>query len=118
MSGEALGDLLAPVNATLNLASTCFLLVGFWFIRRKEIEKHRAAMLGAVSASALFLVFYLTRFYLSGTHRFAGEGLARGFYLTILFSHMILAALIVPMILRLLFLAFRDRVDEHRLQRI
>lgn len=110
----ALGDALAPVNATLNLTATVCLLTGFYFIRRGNIRRHRAAMLGAVAASALFLVSYLTRAALTGTHTFAGEGLARTVYLAILFSHMVLAVVVVPLVLRLLFLAFRERFVEHR----
>lgn len=114
MEAEALGRILAPLNATLNLASALFLVAGFTFIRRGRVERHRASMLGAVSASALFLVFYVTRFALTGTHRFAGEGLARTIYLGILFSHMVLAVVIVPLVLRLLYLAWRERFREHR----
>ncbi len=114
MDAEALGNLLAPVNASLNFTSACLLVAGFLFIRRGQIGRHRAAMLGAVGASALFLVFYVLRFSLTGTHRFAGTGTARTVYLGLLFSHMVLAVVIVPLILRLLFLALRDRFDEHR----
>lgn len=71
-------------------------------------------MLGAVTASVLFLAFYVLRFSLTGTHRFAGEGLAKVAYLSILFSHMVLAVAVVPLVLRLLFLAFRERFAEHR----
>jgi uncharacterized membrane protein YozB (DUF420 family) len=113
MSAEALGDLLAPVNAALNLTSTVFLVTGYVFIRKKDIPRHRGAMLAAVAASALFLVFYLLRFSLTGTHLFAGEGLARTVYLAILFSHMILAVIIVPLVLRLLFLAWKTRFQSH-----
>ena len=119
MSGEAIGNFLAPVNAALNLTSTICLLAGFYFIKNKETRLHRRAMLGAVGASALFLVFYLVRYSLTGTHSFAGSGLSKTFYLTLLFSHMVLAAAIVPMILRLLFLAWRSRFDAHaRLARL
>lgn len=114
MDPQALGDLLAPVNATLNATSTAFLLAGFGFIRARRIDAHRRAMLGAVTASALFLVFYVARFSLTGTHEFAGEGTARTVYLTILFSHMVLAVVVVPLVLRLLFLASRERFAEHR----
>lgn len=113
MTGEALGGLLAPVNAALNLTSTLLLLTGFWFIRQKDIRRHRMAMLGAVTSSTLFLVFYLLRFSLTGTHRFAGEGPARIVYLGILFSHMVLAVIIVPMVLRLLYLAWKERFQSH-----
>lgn len=111
--GEAFGDFLAPVNAALNLTSTVCLVAGYWFIRRKKTRLHRRAMLGAVTASALFLVFYLLRYSLTGTHRFAGTGPSKAFYLALLFTHMVLAATIIPMILRLLFLAWRSRFDAH-----
>ena len=114
MDAQALGDMLAPVNATLNATSTAFLIAGFVHIRSGRREAHRKAMLGAVSASALFLVFYVTRFSLTGSHEFAGEGLARTVYLSILFSHMILAVLVLPFILRLLWLAKNERFDEHK----
>lgn len=114
MDVQALGNLIAPLNAVLNLTATCFLLVGYIQIRRKRVAKHRKAMLGAVTASALFLVFYVLRFSLTGTHTFAGTGAARVVYLAILFSHMVLAVVIVPLILRLLYLAGKERFMEHR----
>ena len=52
MTAEQLGNLLAPVNATFNLASTALLVAGFVFIRRRDIRRHRNAMVGAFSASA------------------------------------------------------------------
>jgi len=110
----ALGDFLAPVNAALNFASFVCLVLGYRFIRGGNRDAHRKAMLGAVTASVLFLVFYLTRFALTGTHRFAGEGMARVVYLVILFSHMVLAVVVVPLVLRLLYLAFKERFQEHR----
>lgn len=113
MSPELLGNALAPINAGLNLTSTLCLLAGFYFIKRKKTLHHRRAMLGAVGASSLFLVFYLLRYSLTGTHQFAGEGLARSVYLSVLFSHMVLAMVIVPLILRLLFLAWKSRFETH-----
>ncbi len=113
MSPEDLGNLLAPLNATLNLASILFLLGGLWLIRNRRVRGHRAAMLGAVASSGLFLVFYLLRYSLTGTHRFAGEGVARVTYLAILFSHMILAAVTVPLVLRLLYLVWKGRFHAH-----
>lgn len=114
MDAEAVGEILAPLNAFLNFSATCFLVAGYVFIKRKEVANHRASMIGAVSASVLFLVFYVTRFSLTGTHRFAGTGGARTVYLGILFSHMVLAVIIVPLVLRLLHLARKERFEEHR----
>ncbi len=113
MTQEAFGNFLAPVNAGLNLASTVFLIWGLLSIKRRDVRGHRRAMIGALVASGVFLIFYLTRFYLTGTQRFAGDGLAKIVYLSILFSHMILAAAIVPLVLRLLFLVLRSRFHAH-----
>jgi len=114
MNPTDIGDTLAFVNATLNAASATALFVGFYFIRRKVVDRHRRSMLTAVGASALFLCFYLTRVALTGTHEFAGEGLARTVYRSILFSHMVLAVIVVPFVLRLLWLVRYERFDEHR----
>lgn len=113
MDWTSLGDTLAAVNAALNATSAAALFTGFYFIRRKDRVRHRAAMLTAVGASALFLVFYVTRVVLTGTHEFAGNGTARAMYLAILLSHMVLAIVVVPLVLRLLYLASRERFDEH-----
>ena len=114
MTVEAVGRALATVNAGLNLTSAVLLLAGLRFILRRDIARHRRCMLGAVTAGALFLVFYVTRFALTGSHTFAGPDSVRPWYLLILFSHMVLAIVVVPLVLRLLFLASRERFDAHR----
>lgn len=113
MDPEAIGRVLAPVNAGLNATSAAFLLAGWISVKRRRIRLHRTFMVGAVTASALFLIFYVTRFSLTGTHTFAGEGWARALYLGILFSHMILAVLVVPLVLRLLWLIRTRRFRAH-----
>jgi putative membrane protein len=113
VDNAALGDLLAVVNASLNATSALALLVGYVLIRRRDAHGHRRAMVTALVASALFLVFYLTRVALTGTHEFAGRGTARVFYLSVLFSHMVLAVLVVPLVLRLLYLIGKKRFHDH-----
>lgn len=113
MNVSEAGDWLALVNAGLNATSAIALVTGFVYIRRKVVDKHKRSMLTAVGASALFLVFYVTRMALTGTHEFAGEGLARTVYLSVLFSHMVLAVVVFPLVLRLLYLAFNARFQEH-----
>lgn len=114
MNVTQVGDLLALVNASLNAASAVALFTGVYFIRRKVVDRHKRAMLTAVGASALFLVFYVTRVALTGTHEFAGVGMARTVYRVILFTHMILAVVVLPFVLRLLHLAFQERFAEHK----
>ncbi len=113
MNATAAGDTLALVNAVLNATSAVALITGFLFIRKKAVDQHKKAMLTAVGASALFLVFYVTRAALTGTHEFAGEGIARTVYLVILFTHMVLAVVVVPLVLRLLWLVRSQRFEDH-----
>lgn len=113
MDRAQLGDTLALVNALLNATSALALLVGFVMIKRRAVHAHRRAMVTALGASTLFLVFYLTRVGLTGTHEFAGQGTARVAYLAILFSHMVLAVLIVPLVIRLLYLVRHRRYHDH-----
>ena len=113
MTLAELGDTLAAVNASLNAISALALLVGWISIRRRKLHAHRAAMVTALSASALFLVFYVTRVALTGTHEFAGEGWARTAYFGILLTHMLLAVVILPFVLRLVHLVRRRRFRDH-----
>ena len=114
MEATSIGDTLAAVNASLNATSAVALLTGFVLIRRRNKSAHRRAMLTAVTASAIFLVFYVIRVALTGTHEFAGQGTARVVYLGVLFSHMVLAVAVLPFVLRLLWLARRGRFADHK----
>jgi putative membrane protein len=108
------GELLPPWNAFLNATSGVLLVAGRVAIAGGQRERHRKLMVAAVAVSALFLVSYLTRVALTGTHRFPVEGWPRLAYLAILGSHTVLAAAAAPMALRTLFLGWRGRFDEHR----
>jgi putative membrane protein len=110
----SLGEALPPVNAALNAGSALFLLAGWRAIRRGDRERHRRRMLGAVACSALFLVSYVTRLALTGTHRFPGGGALRATYLAVLGSHTVLAAAVVPLVAFVLAMALRGRFDRHR----
>jgi putative membrane protein len=102
------------INAALNATACVFLALGYVAIRRKDTARHRAMMLAAFTTSSVFLVSYLIRFATTGAHRYPGEGLDKILYLVILFSHMILAALLVPLVLRALFLGWKQRFADHR----
>jgi putative membrane protein len=109
-----LADALPTVNAALNAASAVLLFSGWRAIRAGRRDVHRALMLSACGTSTLFLASYLTRIALTGTHRFPGTGLLRAAYLAVLGSHTILAVATLPLVLRTLFLALRERFPEHR----
>ena len=101
-------------NAVLIGVSGVFLLTGFYFIRRKQVEYHRRCMLTATAFAALFLVVYVTRALLFETKLFAGEGAIRAAYLGILGSHMVLAVVVGPLVLATITLALRRNFRLHR----
>jgi putative membrane protein len=109
-----LADLLPSVNATLNATSAVLLVLGFRAIRAGDRRRHRALMLAALGSSLLFLVSYVTRIALTGTHRFPGDGALRTAYLAVLGSHTLLAALAGPLVVATLVLALRGRFPSHR----
>jgi putative membrane protein len=109
-----LGELLPAVNAALNATAAVLLVAGWRAIRGGRRELHRGLMIAACATSALFLVSYLTRVALTGTHRFPGDGALRTVYLAVLASHTVLAALVVPLALRTLWLPLRGRFADHR----
>ena len=110
----SLAGALPTVNAALNALAFVLAALGFVAIRRGARERHRRLMLAASATSAVFLASYLTRVALTGTHRFPGGGALRAAYLSILGSHTLLAAVALPLVLRTLFLALRDRFPDHR----
>jgi putative membrane protein len=95
------------------------LLVGYYFIRHKQIRKHKFSMLTATTFAALFLVVYVYRYLAYPTKVFAGTGTVRVVYLIILAVHIILATVIVPLVLIVLYRALTKQFARHkRLARI
>lgn len=100
-------------TALIGLGGLC-LLIGWLAIRRKAVEVHRRFMLSATVFSALFLIVYVTRALLFEAKIFAGEGLARLFYLAVLGSHSVLAIVVAPLALWTISLALRGQFQRHR----
>lgn len=105
---------LPAVNATLNAIAAVLLLCGYVMIRRRRIETHRKFMLAAFATSALFLVSYVVYHANIGSRPFTGQGPIRVVYFSILITHVILAAAVLPMALITLTHALRARFDRHR----
>ncbi|HXF43447.1 MAG TPA: DUF420 domain-containing protein [Pyrinomonadaceae bacterium] len=113
-------DFFPHFNALLNFLSSVCLVTGFILIQKGNRERHRQAMLSAAAISALFLISYLahhsirTYYFGLGPTRFAGEGIWRPVYFTILTSHTILAAAVAPFVLITLRRALRADFEKHK----
>ena len=90
------------LNAALNATSAVLLLLALAFIRRREIERHKRAVLAAFGSSGAFLASYLIyHTYKAGPKAY--EGAFGWFYYPMLISHIVLAAAIVPLALWTLY---------------
>jgi uncharacterized membrane protein YozB (DUF420 family) len=105
---------LPALNATLNATAAVLLAVGWILIRRGRIAQHRAVMIAAFSTSVVFLISYLTYHAQIGSKHFPGTGTIRIVYFTILLTHTVLAATIVPLVLITLSRGLKRRDARHR----
>jgi putative membrane protein len=105
---------LPALNAALNACATVAMIVGIMFIKAGKRQAHTVAMSTALAFSAAFLVSYLTYHYHVGHVRFAGQGIVRTIYFLILFTHLPLAIINLPMIIMTVVPALRHRFDQHK----
>jgi len=112
---EGLNIMVLPkLNAYINSACTVLLSLGFYFIRTKNIAAHRMMMMSAFGLSLLFLLSYVTYHSSAPSTTFGGEGMIRIVYFTILITHIVLAAIIVPLALFTLLRAWRSEFPLHK----
>ena len=105
---------LPALNATLNATSAVLISIGWVLIKRGRRAAHRNVMIAACVTSALFLVSYLTYHAQVGSVRFTKTGAIRTVYLSILLTHTVLAAVIVPLVLVTLSRGLSAKYDRHR----
>jgi uncharacterized membrane protein YozB (DUF420 family) len=105
---------LPAVNAALNGLSATLLTVGFICIKQRRVAAHRTCMLGALASSTLFLICYVTYHTHAGRTVFREPAWFRPIYLTILFTHTVLAVTIVPMVLITARRALAQRFELHK----
>jgi putative membrane protein len=102
------------VNAVLNATAACLLTAGYWFIRHQRVRAHQLSMVAAFVVSSFFLASYLYYHYQVGSVAFTGQRWARAVYFTILITHIVLAAVILPLALTTLYRALRGRWELHK----
>jgi len=110
---EVTGFALATLNALLNTTAAVLMVLGFRAIKQKQTQRHKRLMIGAFTASCLFLASYLTRIFLFGDTRFGGEGALRVFYFVLLISHVLLALAVAPMVITTLVFGLKANYARH-----
>lgn len=109
-----LPESLAALNACLNGTSAVLMMLAFRAVKSGDIERHKKWMLSAFSVSGVFLASYLTRMAIAGDTLFRGQGAIRYVYFAILISHVLLAMAVVPLVLRTVYLGWKDQRPKHR----
>ena len=105
---------LPKLNALINATCTVLLLLSLYFIKQKNIAAHKAINLTAFGLSSLFLVSYILYHWMANETTFPEDNSMRGLYLTILISHIILAALVLPLVLLAFYYGLQMNVEKHR----
>ena len=105
---------LPTINASLNLLSTFFLLMGYINIKKENRETHKKFMISALLSSAVFLICYLFYHAHVGSVPYPHYDWTRPVYFIILVPHIILAAIMSPFILIAVWFAFRSQFEKHR----
>ncbi len=101
------------VNATLNSITTLLLLYGYYLIINKKVDAHKNVMLTCFGTSTLFLVSYVVyHWFKSGPKMYLGD--YKTIYYIILISHIVLAAIIIPLALLTLYRGWNSQIEKHR----
>jgi putative membrane protein len=105
---------LPKLNAIINSVCTILLLTTYYFIRRKKISIHKRINITTFFLSSLFLISYVMYHYFADETKFPADNPLRPVYFTILISHIILAALVLPLVLISFYRGLNMQVPQHR----
>jgi putative membrane protein len=111
---SSLIPVLPAVNACFNAASALLLIGAYVAIRNRKIALHMQLIFAALGSSTCFFISYVVYHSFHGDTKFAGVGGIRPIYFLILISHILLSAIVVPMVLTTLYLALSGKFLIHR----
>ncbi len=101
---------LPKLNAFLNGTCSLLLLLSLYFIRQKNVAVHKKLNLITFALSSLFLLCYITYHWLAQETTYP-DGPLRTPYLLILITHIILAAVVLPMVLLSLYYGLKSQQE-------
>ena len=104
----------AAINAVINSIIAVLLVAAVMVVKKGNYLLHKKLMMSALILSILFLVSYIAHHLLAGETKFGGTGAIKVVYLIILFTHIFLAAIILPFILFTSYRALTGNYPEHK----
>ncbi len=105
---------LPKLYTIFNACALLHIILGLFMIKQGQKKAHIASMIIALLFSTAFLGCYLYYHYHAGHVQFAGTGLSRPLYFTILFTHIPLAILTVQLVIMTVVPALQQRFDKHK----
>ena len=101
-------------HAVLNFFTALFLITGYYAMKAKELVWHRNLMISAFFLSAVFLVSYVISKISNEPVPYGGEGILRYVYFFVLITHIMLSAIIVPLVLFTMYRGLTGEIEKHR----
>ena len=105
---------LPMLNAIFNSFTFIFLVTALIMIKKKNIKLHRRFIVAAFVTTFLFFISYLTYYSMAESTHFGGDGALMYLYYFILITHIVLAAVIVPLALITLGRGLNMKIEKHR----
>ena len=105
---------LPPLHASLNALCAVILVVALWHIKNGRVHRHRQAIYAAMVCSALFLISYVLYHFTTPETRYGGVGAMRTVYFSLLITHVVLAAIILPFVLFTFTRAYTGQYERHK----
>jgi putative membrane protein len=105
---------LPKLNALINGTCSLLLLLSLYMIKEKNIEVHKKLNIITFVLSSLFLLSYITYHWLAQETTFPADNPLRPVYLTILISHIVLAAIVLPLVLLSFHKGLQMQVEKHK----
>lgn len=105
---------LPKLNAMINATCSVLLVTSLYFIKKKNIEMHKKLNMITFVLSSLFMVSYVIFHSFGVETRFPADNPLRPYYLIILISHIILAAIVLPLVLLSFYYGLTNKVKTHR----
>lgn len=105
---------LPMLNAIVNSFTFIFLIISLIYIKKKNVKMHRRFIFAAYTTTLIFFISYLTYHTLAESTSYGGDGILMYIYYFVLITHIILAALIVPLALVTTGRGLNMQVEKHR----
>ncbi|MFV8226287.1 DUF420 domain-containing protein [Christiangramia aquimixticola] len=100
-------------HGILNFMTSILLIIGFYFMQAERYVEHRNTMISAFGLSVIFLISYVLSKISNEPVPYGGEGIMRYIYFFILITHIVLSAIIVPLVLFTMYRGLSGEYDKH-----